>query len=207
MALYEITFLTKEEADPGVKAAIEEAGGTIQVESTMGRRRLVYPINKETQAVYTTFVFDINEAAQAALDRKLRLNTAIIRHLIVTKRIPKANKEVSKTVREAIAAAEMLEDTVAEPVNQEVVNTNQEETEATKMEALDKAIADEIPAEEAPDETVVTEETTPEVTETAKEEKPKRAPKKAAKNQDASEATEEDRLKALEDKLSDILKD
>ena len=200
MALYEVTFLTKEETDPGVKAAIEEAGGTIQAESAMGRRRLAYPINKETQAVYTTFVFDADEKAITGIDRKLRLNTNIMRHLIVTKRIAQPSKEVSKTVREAIEAAEKLEDTVADVSTPVVMPEPVEE-----VAPAEEAVVAEAPVEvEAAPEVAPTEE----VKEEAKEEKPKRASKKTVKaDADAAEATEEDRLKALEDKLSDILKD
>ncbi len=202
MALYEITFLTKEEADPGVKAAIEEAGGTIQNESSMGRRRLAYPINKETQAVYTTFVFDADSKVIAGIDRKLRLNANVMRHLIVTKRIVQPSKEVSKTVREAIEAAEKLEDTVADTSAPVVMPEPVEEVAPVEEAVVAEAPAEEV-AEVAPD-AAPAEETAEEV----KEEKPKRAAKKTVKaDANAAEATEEDRLKALEDKLSDILKD
>lgn len=175
MALYEVTFLTKEETDPGVKSLIEEVGGVITDESSLGRRKLAYPIKKETQAVYTTYVFDTDKVALNEFDRRLRLNTSILRFIIIAKDVVKVNKEVSKTVREAIEAAEKLEDTTV------------------SMAAATATTTEEIAAKEPMAEPV--------------EEKPakKRAVKKVPA--DAAEATEEDRLKALDAKLSDILKD
>lgn len=213
MALYEITFLTKEESDPGVRTAIEEAGGTIEAESSMGRRRLAYPIQKETQAVYTTFVFSAPGTAIAGLDRKFRLNNGIMRHLIVTKALPQADKSVTKTVREAIEAAEKLEDAadvkeeakkpavVEMPAVEEVVETAPavEETPEVAEETAAEEVAE--VTEEKAEETAPAEVETP-----VEEEKPTRKPR-AKKTEDAASATEEDRLKALEDKLGEILKD
>lgn len=212
MALYEITFLTRDETDPGVRPLLEEAGLTIQEESTLGRKRLAYPIKKETAAVYTSYVFDADKQAIAEINRKLGLNTNVLRYLIVTKDIARANKEVSKTVREAIAAAEKLEDTVAEePTAQEAIV--EAETPAVELESIEEAPADEevaIEAETPAVEEPVVEEIAEETV--AAEEKPakKTRAKKVAEvpvEENAATATEEDRLKALEDKLGEILKD
>jgi small subunit ribosomal protein S6 len=218
MALYEITFLTREESDPGVRAAIEEAGGTIEAESSMGRRRLAYPILKETQAVYTSFVFSAPTTAIAVIDRKFRLNTGIMRHLIVTKALPQADKSVTKTVREAIEAAEKLED--AADVKEEpkapvaAAPAPVEEVVAEVAEPLIETVAEAAPAEALVVETETEDADTLDLEandETTKEtpvaeEKPARKPR-AKKVEDAASATEEDRLKALEDKLGEILKD
>ncbi len=176
MSLYEITFLTKEEADPGVRDLLTTLGGEISEESSLGRRRLVYPIKKESQAVYTTYVFSIDAKQLVELNRRLSLNTQLLRYLITVKPVERVDKEVSKTVREAIAAAEKLEDTPVE------ISTKLTETpEIAPLEITDDAAVEE-PGEK------------------------KRRTKKT-EPADAAEATEDDRLKALEDKLSDILKD
>jgi small subunit ribosomal protein S6 len=191
MSLYEITFLTKEETDPGVRALIEQAGGQVTEESSLGRRRLTYPINKQDQAVYTTFAFDLEKPALAELNRKLNLNNDILRFLIVVKPTVRVDKEMSKTVREAIAAAEKLEDTPA--------------FEPAGPSTLDIEPVVETPiAVEAPVETLE-----PVAEPVAKKPRAKKsvAVEPTPAPADAAEATEEDRLKALEDKLSDILKD
>ncbi len=190
MALYEITFLTKEETDPGVRAVLEANQASVTDESSLGRRRLAYPINKETQAVYTTYVFDCQITALPEIKRRLDLNTQILRYLLTVKRVVQPDKEMSKTVREAIEAAEKLEDTVAEtPAPAAPVELPVETVETT--EATPEAA-------EEPAETPVAPE--------APVKKP-RAKKLEKPVEDASTATEVDRLKALEDKLGEILKD
>ncbi len=196
MALYEITFLTKEESDPGIKAAIEAVGGTIENESSLGRKHLAYPIKKQTQAVYTSYDFAAPASILADLNRRLSLNTEILRYLIVTKEQERADKAVTKTVREAIAAAEKLGDTVAE-----------DQSSKTKDQIGEEPVVDEIAEPTVPAEPVVAE-----ITPQPEEPKPARKPraKKATSPADTEslvEVTEEDRLKALEDKLGEILKD
>lgn len=210
MALYEITFLTKEETDPGVKDLIEGLGGAITAEGSLGRRRLAYPIKKENNAVYTSYVFDIEQPQLAEMNRKLGLNTAILRYLVVTKPVEKQTKEVSKAVREAIAAAEKLEDTPVEATAQPVVETPAEiMAEAPVETPVEEPAQTEAPALAAEEIVPVVEptEATEEKTEEKSEEEKKPRARKAAKADDASTATEEDRLKALEDKLGEILKD
>lgn len=186
MSLYEITFLTKEEIDPGVRALIEQAGGQITEESSLGRRRLAYPIKKQDQAVYTTFSFDIEKPALAELNRKFSLNNDILRVLITVKPTVRPDKEMSKTVREAIAAAEKLEDTPA----------------------FEPAVVD-VPVIEPVIEAPVENSAAPEPVVAEPVVKKPRAKKAVAEPTpapaDDAEATEEDRLKALDDKLSDIL--
>ncbi len=246
MSLYEITFLTKEETDPGVRPLLEEMGAAINGESTLGRRRLAYPIKKETQAVYTTYVFDIEPSQLADFNRRLGLNTNILRYLIVTKETARADKEVSKTVREAIEAAEKLEDTVSElpatpPASKQVAEAVEtivtEAPMATEAAAepeivtppaadaadQDKGVTEPAPlaAEQPVNDQSASEPETEEVPAETKDQndqaapveaeapaKPRRAKKaEAPVEQDAATATEEDRLKALEDKLGEILKD
>ncbi len=202
MSLYEITFLTREESDPGVRSIIEQAGGTITTEEILGRKRLAYPVKKETQAVYTSYVFDITKAALAEVNRRLGLTTEVLRYLIVIKEIEKVNKEVTKTVREAIAAAEKLEDTVAEVNTEIAADVVVDETPAVE-EVTPEVVETVVETVETPEEAPKTEKT-----EEKTEEKPARKPRaKKAEPENAADATEEDRLKALEDKLGEILKD
>lgn len=205
MALYEITFLTKEETDPGVRQAIEALGASVSDESSLGRRRLAYPIKKETQAVYTTYVFEAEAGQLPELNRRLRLNGAVLRYLIVQKPTERVDKEVTKTVREAIAAAEKLGEM---PTDEPTAVVEASESDAAIAAATaDVAAADVSQAVEviSQDEPVATTEA--ETTEEVVAPKAKTARAKKSAMADAAEATEEDRLKALEDKLGEILKD
>lgn len=211
MALYEITFLTKEETDPGVKNILEQGSGSIVEESSLGRRKLAYPINKETQAVYTTFVFDAPATALPEINRRLRLLPGLMRYLLVAKAIARVNKEVSKTVREAIAAAEKLDDlieTTADLASFDLV-ADDSSTDNQLVEVADTT-TDLVATEPVTTELVVDDKPAAKKakpTKTAKSTEPVKKASSKREPADAAEATEEDRLKALEDKLSDILKD
>lgn len=207
MALYEITFLTKEETDPGVRNLLEQVGGAITDESRLGRRRLAYPINKETQAAYTTYGFDILSAKLTEIDQKLRLNNDILRYLIVAKPLLKADKQVTKTVREAIKAAEKLEDTLPE-AKAETAPT--EESSVSVEEAIEAALSREaetaapVEIDGKPAKRRVAKKTEKTPAQPAAEDVAGATVREAA-GADAASATEEDRLKALEDKLGEIL--
>jgi small subunit ribosomal protein S6 len=57
--------------------------GSVEFEDFWGKRTLAYPIKKETSAWYFVLVFSANGGRIASLDEESRLDTKIIRHLIV----------------------------------------------------------------------------------------------------------------------------
>ncbi|MEZ4520274.1 MAG: 30S ribosomal protein S6 [Thermomicrobiales bacterium] len=78
-----------------VTGLIEAQDGTIESfthDSPWGHRRLAYPIQNFRDAFYVLYYFNIAPRAIAELDRELRLDDAIIRHLIV-KFDPLADRE------------------------------------------------------------------------------------------------------------------
>lgn len=69
-----------------VNGLIETYDGTIESfthDSPWGHRRLAYPIQNFRDAFYVLYYFDVVPSAIGELDRELRLDDAIIRHLIV----------------------------------------------------------------------------------------------------------------------------
>ncbi len=68
-----------------VAAIIQAHGGAIENEQIWGRRRLSYRINKQEFGQYTLLVFNGDNALVADLDRQLRINESVLRHLIVVK--------------------------------------------------------------------------------------------------------------------------
>lgn len=69
-----------------VTGYLEAHGGTIESfthDSPWGRRRLAYPIQNFRDAFYVLYYFHIEPRAIDELDREIRLDDAIIRHLIV----------------------------------------------------------------------------------------------------------------------------
>lgn len=73
---------------------IEKEGGSVVNTEVMGRRKLAYPINKKTEGHYT--LFEVNGSGQEILEleRRMRVNDAIIR--FVTVRVDEDRKKADK---------------------------------------------------------------------------------------------------------------
>lgn len=76
--------------DQGVATAIERyanwitaAGGTVATPNVWGRRTLAYPIKKQTEGVYVQFVFQLPPTRSRELERNLRIDEQVLRHLLV----------------------------------------------------------------------------------------------------------------------------
>ena len=66
------------------KSLIEANGTNVEVED-WGKRRLAYPINDETEGVYTVIKFTAAPAFPAELDRVYKITEGVMRSLIVAK--------------------------------------------------------------------------------------------------------------------------
>ncbi len=91
---YELMVLLRPDlADDRLEAALErirntvvEQGGTITFEkrdTPWGRRRLAYPIRKFQEAFYVLFQLVCAPRAVREIERELRLNEQVLRHLMV----------------------------------------------------------------------------------------------------------------------------
>lgn len=114
MRTYETLFITIPTlTDDEEKAAVEslaqvvsEAGGTFAVRERLGRRRLAYPIKKFEDGVYTRFLYDSEPSVPKELDRRLRINDKVIRHMTVYMDPEWAQASKEQAVRDAAARAE-----------------------------------------------------------------------------------------------------
>lgn len=91
MRNYELMFIVKTavEAEGAKKVfetyqkAITEAKGKITSSKEMGQRKLAYPINKEINGFYYVIDFTAKAEDIKELNRRLRLDENIVRHLII----------------------------------------------------------------------------------------------------------------------------
>lgn len=199
MTLYEITFIVGEETDPGVKPLIEELGGRLVEEKSLGRRRFAYPIKHQEEGYYLAYDFDFPASGLVELNRRLRQLSAVWRFMIIVKptvwQLP--SRQMSKAiVQEAMALAEELTDGAT---------AKSSANESVKSVVIDQATVDSIEAMVA-EPTLESATTTGESAAPASTAKAKTPAKRAsAKKATAESATEEERLKALNDKLGEIL--
>ncbi len=66
-----------------IEQIVEKEGGSIVITELMGRRKLAYPINKKTEGYYVLFEIEGSGQEIAELERRMRVNDAILRYLTV----------------------------------------------------------------------------------------------------------------------------
>ena len=85
--LYFVDPAATEEARAGVSkridVAVTENGGKIDNVEDWGKRKLAFEIDKLTEGDYTLVDFHADPAQIAELDRVLRINDAVKRHMLV----------------------------------------------------------------------------------------------------------------------------
>ena len=77
-----------------IQQLIEKEGGTVVKTEVMGRRKLAYPIQKKTEGHYTLFEIEGSGQEIAELERRFRVNDAVIR--FVTVRVDEERKTAAK---------------------------------------------------------------------------------------------------------------
>jgi len=88
---YETTFITRAElSDEGLKTlqdrlngVVGQFGGQLVLSEDWGKRKLAYPIAKETRGHYTYFVYTGKGDVVHEIERNLRLNDQVLRFLSV----------------------------------------------------------------------------------------------------------------------------
>jgi len=91
MREYEMIFIVHPEVDQEglttvveeVKGLIESAGGVVRKTEPWGLRRLAYPIQKVREGHYVFMEIGLGPDGVAKVERGLKLNERVIRHLIV----------------------------------------------------------------------------------------------------------------------------
>jgi small subunit ribosomal protein S6 len=65
-----------------VKGWVGEAGGTVDMVDLWGRRRLAYPIRKQRDAQYVLLNISMAPSATKELERNLRFQEVLLRHML-----------------------------------------------------------------------------------------------------------------------------
>jgi len=90
---YEIVLVTNPDLDEaGVKkeldsviSVIKQFDGSVEKQDSWGKRQLSYQINDRSYGHYDLVVFDASSGLVAELERQLRINENVLRHIIVKK--------------------------------------------------------------------------------------------------------------------------
>ncbi len=90
---YELVFIAKADLDETslndvinrVKTWITDGNGEIVKVDLWGKRRLAYPIRKQTEGIYVLLDVNMDPKLGVTLERNLGLNEAILRFLLIAK--------------------------------------------------------------------------------------------------------------------------
>lgn len=106
---YEVTFIVSGQLDESaalavvddVRRLIEAAEGKMTADRPWGKRRLEYPIQKETSGYYHTLIVELPAEAPSSLEARLFQTRGVIRHLLV--------RFVEPVVKRAVSPREQAE--------------------------------------------------------------------------------------------------
>ena len=90
---YESVFILKSALDKeaeeklvdDIKQVVTKNKGSIAQMQSWGKRKLAYPIKKQTEGIYYLLEFQLEAARMAKVENTYKLNDSIIRTLIVRK--------------------------------------------------------------------------------------------------------------------------
>lgn len=90
MREYELTVVLHPDLESNLDSVLEKirglitkAGGKVLKEDNWGKKRLAYPINKESFGVYVYFEVELPGESATKLDGTLNITDEVIRHLLV----------------------------------------------------------------------------------------------------------------------------
>ena len=66
-----------------IQALVTQRGGVVDHVDSWGRKRLAYPIKRFRDGVYILSRLQLQPTAAAEIERALKLNESVIRHLLV----------------------------------------------------------------------------------------------------------------------------
>ena len=92
MTKYELMFILDPTLDEETtNATVDTVKGIIEGEGTLGEvdvwglKKLAYPINKKSEGYYVVIQFESAPEFPKELDRRLKINDVVIRHIIINK--------------------------------------------------------------------------------------------------------------------------
>jgi len=182
MQTYETIFitrptLTEDEEKSTVESMLQivtGGGGEVTANDRMGRRRLAYPILKQTDGVYVRFLYDSEPAVPKELERRMRLSDDVLRAMTIRLEPNWAAAAKVQAVRD--------EETRIENERLERERAAEAEIEAAKKAEEEAAAAEATPEATPEAATETTAETTAAATPEATVETPAETPAEAPKS-------------------------
>ncbi len=121
-----------------VKTIITENGGEITYEENWGKKKMAYSIEHNNYGYYNLFEFNLEREKLARIEKLIKMDQDILRHMIVKKKIETEEEiETKKKIAEKIAAKN-IEKKKEEEKKEEKAEKKQKETKKkVDLEELD----------------------------------------------------------------------
>jgi len=146
MKKYEITFVVSEnltedkakEISKNIGHLIESRGGKVELDLFWGKKKLAYKIAKNTFGYYFVVVFFVEPNEIQEMNKEIRMNEKILRHLIVdfVEKTP-FFEEIAERKNKA-AGTKSSEDVIEENIQKEKVRTARKTKEEVKEEIVEE---------------------------------------------------------------------
>jgi small subunit ribosomal protein S6 len=151
---YELMYIVRPELDDdavrtavkGVRTFIEGQGGEVVKTTLWGKRRLAYEVQHLRDGHYVLVLVHLDGSKVAAVERSLRINDNVFRHLIVLHEgpMPEPDGEIEEAKLEPTPEAAPPEVVVAgENVDAPSAGRDQDEMDDDELEAAPSASDDE----------------------------------------------------------------
>jgi len=223
---YEITFIVLDEAKQKlVKDVLDHAKAKVLLENLMGRKNMVYPIKKAHAGFYFNYYFEVDPANIAQINKNLQTEREILRFLIIKndedvksieERLERIKEKPKSFRREPFVKPEFELKKVEKPAIAEVTEKKQEGTEkSATAEVIEKKLEDtEKKTKSVKKEMVKTKKAAPKAKTVEKKpaitedtEKKIEIVKPVKTEESIKSDDEKERIKKLEEKLDELLKD
>lgn|GEM_PF-1291471 len=216
---YELTVICRDENDETAKKLIEKADGKILNVTDLGRKKFAYNIKKDSAGFYISYFFEMEPQNLLEIDKKLRLEPSIIRFLLISKKVAKEEVVKPRVEKKHVVEAEGEKITKDEPKDemQEEAKIKTSKVEDKKLDDKETEVSKNLEKSAKTKRAVISNEKVEEskevivkkpVAQTKKDEVMVESKEKLeTESEKEFEATEKERLKALEEKLSQLLKD
>lgn len=126
-----------------IKEIIQQEGGQIAYEESLGKKKLSYVIKRNSQGFYIVNEFEVESNRIKTINEKIKLTQEIIRHLIFRKK--KITEEERKKAKEKKERKEYKKTTMTEQFNiEKQLEGDSSKTEISEIEKKEENIEIEI---------------------------------------------------------------
>lgn len=126
--MYELTYIINPNLSENELAAqvdkvrgfIDQAGGKVKDEKILEKKRLAYPIKKQNFGFYVTINFEMLPENVAELERQIRFEPQILRHLLIAEEMVRKTYRVPSSRQPKAKPTEIFKRPISEAASKKI---------------------------------------------------------------------------------------